>query len=106
MRTVIDRIVWDTEAEGVEEIARWSNGKGANDFGHVRETLHRTPSGRYFLHGIGGPRTRYAQSVPTGGWSGGEAIRPLTDAEAANWLERHDKIRALKEHFGDELEPA
>ena len=56
---------------------------------YITERLYRKRTGEYFIHGEGGARTRYAAAT-SNGWSlGGEAIFPLTDAEAREWAEQH-----------------
>lgn len=103
MRKVIDGLLYDTET--ATPVAHWDNGKLPGDFHRLEETLHRTPNGRWFLHGEGGAMTRYAESVGDG-FTGGEEIRVLTEAEAQNWLEKHDRIEALEEWFSDQISPA
>ena len=66
MKRIMDGLRYDTEA--AEEIAHWGNGKPSGDFDQCSETLYRTPNGRYFLLGEGGPQTRWKSEVPTGGW--------------------------------------
>lgn len=44
------------------------------------ETLYRKRTGEYFLHGSGGSESSYAE---------GEAIRPLTWDEAAEWARKN-----------------
>lgn len=52
---------------------------------YVTERLYRKRTGEYFIHGEGGARTRYAASDGDGWSRGGEAIFPLTAAEARAW---------------------
>jgi len=59
------------------------------DFNHWKETLYRKNTGEFFLHGEGGPQTKYATADGLSGWSSGERILPLTIAEAKEWAEKH-----------------
>jgi len=103
MKAIIDGLRYDTDT--AEEIAVHSNGLGPSDFHYLLETLYRTPNGRWFVHGEGGARTRYA--CPAGdGRTRGRDIRPLRREEAMEWLEAHGKVKALEHHFADEIEEA
>ena len=103
MKRIIDNRRYDTDT--ATEIAEWSNGLGRSDCSNCTETLYRTSKGNWFLVGEGGGDSRYA--VPYGnGRLGGEAIRPLTPEDAKEWLEDHEKVDALEEHFSAEIEDA
>lgn len=87
MRKVIEGNVYDTNAAAI--IHSWDSGHYAGDFHRVQEALYVTPNGAYFLHGEGGALTGYAVSV--GDMRGaGDALVPMTEAEALTWLEEHD----------------
>lgn len=83
MRDTWEGITYDTEK--AEFIFRDVRNDGDNLF-KVDESLYRTPSGRFFLHGEGGAGTRWAERVP-GGTAPGEGIRPLEDWEAEEYIE-------------------
>lgn len=77
MKKIINRKKYDTET--AKAVGSWDNGNpGIN---YVEETLYRKKTGEYFLHGEGGPNTRYC-------WMGGnnssygERIMPMTEGEA------------------------
>lgn len=55
-----------------------TKGSGKNRF---RESLYLSPRGDYFLHGKGGPLTR---------WSGGEDLVVISAFTLKLWLERYD----------------
>lgn len=98
MKKVINGALYDTETAKLLGEDSYSNPR---DFRHWVEKLYRTKSGKYFLHGSGGPMTKYAVSVGLNEWSGGEKIIPL-DLEAAQaWAEEHldgdEYIRAFGE---------
>ncbi|MEG1758769.1 MAG: hypothetical protein RR235_10060, partial [Oscillospiraceae bacterium] len=69
-------------------VAEWDNGVYGGNFARCSESLYRTKSGKYFIHGDGGPMSRYA--VHHGNdTSGGEAIIPMSEAQARTWAEEH-----------------
>lgn len=84
MKQVINGRLFDTET--AEKVAYADNDLPASDFNNWDETLYITRKGQYFLHGRGGPLTRYRRPVGNG-WTGGEAIRPMTEGEARTWCE-------------------
>ena len=98
MKKVINGSLYDTETAKLLGEDSYSNPR---DFAHWRETLYRTKSGKYFLHGKGGAMTKYAVSVGQNEWSGGEKIIPLTLESAQKWAEEHlsgdDYIKAFGE---------
>ena len=71
------------------------------DFRWVHETLYRKRTGEYFLHGEGGPLSKYAKSIGQGKWSGGETIIPLTIDAAKEWAERYLDGDEYEKIFGD-----
>lgn len=59
----------------------------AGDFRKVTETLYRKKTGEFFLHGVGGPASRYPR----------ETIIPLTNSAAEVFtakMSRHKKTAA------------
>ena len=61
-------------------------GANNNDADYWSETLYRTKSGNYFLHGEGGALTRYATvNGNDSGW--GERIIPMAYDQAVKWAE-------------------
>lgn len=103
MKAIIDGLRYDTER--AERVAAQESGHRSDDCHYIEETLYRTENGRWFLHGKGGARTRYSESVGDG-WQGGSEIRPLTSEEAMAWLEQHNRVRALEAHFDDTIQEA
>ena len=86
MKKVINGALYDTETAKLLGENSYSNPR---DFAHWRESLYRTKSGKYFLHGEGGAMTKYAVSVGQNEWSGGEKIIPLDLDSAQKWAEEH-----------------
>ena len=59
------------------------------DFEYCDETLYATPrSGRFFLHGRGGPGSRWAKTID-GDLKEGEGVLPLSRSSAREWAEHH-----------------
>lgn len=84
MKKIIGGLRYDTET--AESVATHSIGY-QGDFRHFREALYRTAAGRWFVGGWGGAYTKYGRSLGHHTRGGGDGIIPLTDAEAAQWLE-------------------
>lgn len=99
MKKVIDGALYNTETAqelGYVEPA----GYNSSDFNYFKETLYRTKSGKYFLHGEGHGNSRYGEwHGNTGGW--GEQIRPYTPGEAREWAEEHLTADEYEEAFGE-----
>lgn len=53
------------------------------------ETLYRTKSGRYFIHGEGGPASPYSIADGDGHWKSGEQINVISREAAEEWAEEH-----------------
>jgi hypothetical protein len=70
----------------------------------MEETLYRKKTGEFFLHGEGGPMTKYARAVEQNSWSGGERIMPMTFAEARAWAEEHLEADEYEAVFGEVTE--
>lgn len=103
MKATINRKTYDTTT--ADELAFASGGGHCNDFRYWDETLYRTKKGNYFLHGSGGPCSRYAESC-NDGMCEGSAIVPLSEEEALNWCEEHECEDAIEEHFIHLIEEA
>ena len=86
MKKVINGALYDTETAKLLGKDSYSNRR---DFRYWVETLYRTKSGKYFLHGEGGAMTKYAVSVGQNEWSSGEKIIPLDLESAQKWAEEH-----------------
>jgi hypothetical protein len=75
-------------------------GSNRSDFNYFCETLYRTKSGKYFLHGKGHGNSRYGEwHGNTGGW--GEQIRPYTPEEAREWAEENLTADEYSAVFGE-----
>ena len=99
MKKIINNKVYDTDT--AKQVGAWDNGAGYGDFNHMEETLYQKRTGEYFLHGRGGPMTKYAVSCGNNSWSGGEKIIPLAYENARAWAEEHLDADKYIDLFGD-----
>lgn len=77
------------------------------NFGFWEETLYQKRTGEFFLHGVGGPASKYAETIGQNEWSGGEKIMPLDYESAREWAEEHldaDEYEKIFEVIEDEEE--
>jgi hypothetical protein len=97
MKKIINKALYNTETARL--VGRYDNGANGGDFTRVDEDLYQTKSGKYFLHGDGGPMTTYAvhQGNST---SGGSEIIPMTVAEAQEWAEEKLTADEFQREFG------
>lgn len=98
MKKIINGKVYDTETAKV--VGGWDNGLGRRDFGNVVEILYRKRTGEYFIHGEGGPASKYSVSCGNNSWSGGEKIIPLSYQTAKEWAEEHLSCDEYELEFG------
>ena len=82
MKKVINGKLYNTDT-AVELACHEAN--ATDSLNYITERLYRKRTGEYFIHGEGGARTRYAAATSDGWNRGGEAIFPLTAAEARAW---------------------
>ena len=74
------------------------------DFSYWCETLYKKRTGEFFLHGEGGPTSRYAVSQSQNTWGSGEKIIPLNYNAAQEWAEKHLDADEYQEIFGETSE--
>lgn len=70
------------------------------DINYWAEDLYLKKTGEFFIHGVGGANTRYAQPAEQNWRSGGEKIRPLSLKEAQEWAEKYLSADKYEEIFG------
>ena len=97
MKKIINGRRYDTTSAKEVGYDYYSN---PGDFSYWRETLYRKNTGEFFLHGEGGPNSRYAETVGLNEWSGGERIMPLSLEDAQKWAEEHLDADEYEEIFG------
>lgn len=96
MKKIINGKMYNTDT--AKELFHYWNGN--HGFGRISETLYRKKTGEYFLYGVGGARTRYAEK--SGGvYYEGCAIIPLSVESAKVWAEKHLDADRYIELFGD-----
>ena len=99
MKKIINGAVCNTATAKL--LGSFDNGERPGDIGYVKESLYRTKSGIFFLHGEGGAGTRYARQTEPNHWRTGELITILDLDSAQKWAEEHldgdEYIRAFGE---------
>jgi hypothetical protein len=103
MRKVINGRTYNTATSKC--IGQWSNGHYTNDFNYCSEDLYKNTKGAYFLHGEGGPMSKYATHSGNNS-GGGEEIIPMTAEEAQVWAEEKLTGEEVEAEFGVQEEPA
>ena len=98
MKKIINGKLYDTET--AREIGCNSHGEGPRDFHWYAETLYKKRTGEYFLHGEGGPMTRYAEAAGQNTWTGGARISPLSLEAAKKWAEENMDVDDYMREFG------
>ena len=88
------------------EIGSYNNlGDGADsttDFRYWYGSLFKTQrSGSYFLHGHGGPMSRFAQAAGANSWKGGEDLIPMSREDAFEWAEKYLDVVLVEHEFAD-----
>lgn len=86
MKRIINGKKYDTDTAKFLGYAGYSH---PGDFGYWRETLYVKKTGEFFIHGVGGPMSKYAHRTGLNEWSGGEEIIPLSPEEARKWVEEN-----------------
>ena len=75
----------------------------------VEESLYVKTSGEYFLHGRGGPNSRYREFTGPNSWTGGERLIRISLNDARGWVERNFDGETYEKIFGvideDDAEP-
>ena len=102
-RAVIDGKIYDTET--ATHICECGNDYGRSDFKFVDQDLYRTPRGRFFLAGEGGPMSHWCRSVGDG-YTGGCGIKQVCPGDARDYMESAGCGQADYERAGLELEDA
>lgn len=103
MNKIINGRMYDTKT--AREIGSDSWGS-RRDHQYWSETLYKKRTGEFFLHGVGGPASRYAERIEQNMWSGGEQLIPLSYGKAREWAEEHLTGDEYEEIFGEVSEDA
>ena len=87
MKKIINGKLYNTDT--ARSIGSDFYGAYRRDLNFWNEELFQKKTGEYFLHGEGGPMTKYGQEVGQNEWSGGEKIIPMSYNSAKKWAEEH-----------------
>lgn len=98
MKKVIEGKLYNTDTAVL--LGKYANDYSKTEFGYVRESLYRTKSRAYFIHGEGGSLTKYALSCGNNTWCGGEKIIPMSREAAREWAEKHLETKEFISAFG------
>lgn len=97
MKKIIKGKLYDTDT---------ANYIGSNEYGmpgdlrYTTETLYQKKTGEFFLHGEGGPMSRYSKSYGDNSWGSGEAIIPERDFDVREWVATNCSADTYIELFG------
>lgn len=97
MKRIICGKVYDTET--ATEVASCQRGVRYG-FDYIEETLYRKRTGEFFLHGLGGSETKYAERAD-GGFAPGECIVALSYGQAMEWAASHMPVSHFDALFGN-----
>lgn len=97
MKKIINGKLYNTDT--AKRLSEWVNDITDN-LHWVSETLYQKQRGEFFLHGEGGPSSKYAESIGQGNWSSGEKIIPLSYEAAQAWAEEYLDVNAYQAAFG------
>lgn len=98
MKDIINNKMYNTET--ATKIESWDNGYSHVHPNHITETLYKKKNGEFFLHGVGGSYTQYAEEY--GDFSrNGEQIIPYSIEDIKDWLIEHTFIDCYIDFFGD-----
>lgn len=103
MKSTLNHKVYNTETANF--VAEAGTVMAGNDFRAWKEKLYLTPKGSWFLHGSGGPMSKYAEHNLNRS-TDGERIVPMTEYEALAWCEEHGAQKAIEQHFSHLIEEA
>ncbi len=98
MKRIINGTRYDTET--ATAVGTYESNHFTTDFEHWTATLYISPRKKYyFLHGTGGPMSRYGE--PSGNcWVSGEKLEPLSCEEAMRWAEEYLEPEEMDKGFG------
>jgi hypothetical protein len=102
MKKIIEGRVYNTDT--AELVGEWANTYNTRDFNFCIEKLYRKKTGEFFIHGRGGPMSRYAVSVGSNTMCGSEQIRPISFEYAKRWAEEHLTADEYEGLFGEVVE--
>lgn len=102
MKKIINGKLYNTDT--ARQVGTWSNSSDCSDLSWVEESLYQKKTGEFFLHGQGGPNTRYAQQLEASQWTSGETISLVSYDSARQWAEDHLTADQYQAVFGEVAE--
>lgn len=97
MKKIINGKLYNTDT--ARQIGSWDSNITDRLY-WVNETLYQKQRGEFFLHGEGGPGSKYAEPSGQGSWSSGEKIIPLSYDAAQAWAKEYLDANAYQAAFG------
>lgn len=98
MKKVISGVLCDTDT--AKMLGEYEHDCKSSFHWYV-ERLHRTKSGKYFIHGEGHAASPYARKGAQSEWAPGEAIKLLPPEAARQWAEDHLDAAEYISAFGE-----
>ena len=80
MKKVVKGLIYNTEKS--TELCSYEYGNGFGDSHHEYTTLYVSKGGRFFISGVGGPKSRWGRQTSPNTWSSGEGLEQLDKDEA------------------------
>lgn len=99
MKQIINGKKYDTET--AENVGEYWNGCSTRDFNYCEEILYKKRTGEFFLHGCGGPMSKYTRAYGSNSWGGDERLIPMSLDEAKEWAEQHLDGDEYEKIFGE-----
>lgn len=98
MKKIINGKKYDTETARL--ICESDNGRTPSDFYYYRSKLYRKKTGEFFLYEEGGAASSLAE-MHNGYTCGGCGIKPYSDYEAMEYVEKNGSVEAYEDLFGE-----
>lgn len=98
MKKILNGRRYDTETAKLVGYTSYST---PGDFNYWSEDLYVKRTGEYFLHGKGGPSSKYSVTVGQNEWTGGQEVIPLSLEEAQAWAEKYLSGDEYENIFGE-----
>jgi hypothetical protein len=100
MKIIINGLRYNTEAPQTVEVGQATGGSEfVTDFTYWEASLYRTGGGRWFIHGEGGPMSRFARPTGSNTMGYGQKIIPVTPEQAREWAERYLDEDIVTQYF-------
>lgn len=97
MKAIFNGKRYDTEKATL--VAGVDSPFGATDYRYHTTKLYRTDKGAWFLAGHGNACSVWARKVDNNTTCEGSGIRPISSAEAQEFLEQHEYFDEIEKYF-------